>query len=390
MIPYFIAAFMLFLIMIGTNRTSIFPFLVASIFAGLRYQIGYDWLAYDDFFRSIGTFSDYLTFGTLGATQTFEIYYVILNIFSKSIGIDISVLLGTISVFNLYVIYRAAKRLCPESVNFTIFLYFCVALIPIQLNIIRQSLASSIILIGLMLALNGRRLAGAAVGMNAIAFHVSTVLFVPLFLLASVKPNKLIVYSVCVASFTVLLSSQSITQYMLSLVESIDIPFISGKLASYENIEDARTSIGAAMYLLVNLGFLFTFMRAQNYVKSTKAEPDVNIAIWLTLYMIVSLLAFSGFPSIWNRMMAVALPWQLPVFFRVCGFSRMTFGRHTFVNLAVGVGGIFVLTYELTRPDVQETFRYHSMIQVLAGDEGDGRFRTMNAISAIEMRAAAK
>ena len=68
----------------------------------------------------------------------------------------------------------------------------------------------------------------------------------------------------------------------------------------------------------------------------------------------------------------------------------MTFGRHIFVNLAVGVGGIFVLTYELTRPDVEETFQYHSMIQVLAGDEGDGRFRTMNAISAIGMRAAAK
>ena len=322
MIPYLIAAGILFLIMIGTNRTSILPFLVVSIFVGLRYQIGYDWLAYDDFFRNIGTFSDYLTYGTFGATQTFEIYYVIINITCKSIGIDISVLLGAISVFNVYVIYRAAKRLCPESVNFTIFLYFCVALLPIQLNIIRQSIASSIVLIGLMLALNGRRLAGAAVGMNAIGFHTSTVLFAPLFLLFSVKPNKHIVYYMCAASFAVFFSGESIARFTLSLVLSIDMPFLKDKAALYDNIEDAKFSVAAGMFLLVNLGFLFAFMRAQNYSESTKAEPGVNIAIWLTLYMIVSLLAFSGFPSIWNRMMAVALPWQLAVFFRVCGNSR--------------------------------------------------------------------
>ena len=388
--PYIFIAVILFLIMVTHNKTSILSLIIVAAIAGLRYQVGADWLGYDEFFRNIGSLSDYIEAGTLGVTQQFEPYYVLLNILFKSIRAKFSVMFGIISVFNLYVIYRVARRICPASVSFVIFLYFCIALLPIQFNIIRQSLASSFVLIGLIYLLNGSRLAGLIIGANAIGLHASSIMFVPLFFLTMCRPKNIIIYTVCVAATAMFFISAGTIETVSKFVQALNIPFIGDKFVFYDNVEAAKVSFGALLFLIGNVFLLLVFVKKTSCGEGIDRKLDVEIAIWLTLYMVVSLLVFSAFPSIWNRIMAVALPWQLATFFRVWVVSDMSFERRSLAKCAAGIGGIFILIYELTRPDAGEMFQYHSLIQVVAGDEGEGRLRTMIVQQEIEERTAAK
>src|SRR5262249_6156222 len=133
--------------------------------------------------------------------------------------------------------------------------------------------------------------------------------------------------------------------------------------------------MGAALIILWNVAVLLVLYRQD------PLDPFVNIALWLTLYMLAAHLFFSTYPTAWNRLLAVALPWQIAAIWRSEPFKARVILFRGAVVASIGALGIAGLAYQLSQPKNEPFVPYHSLIQVWLGDEGTGRDRAEQAIN---------
>jgi hypothetical protein len=111
-----------------------------GLFAGLRFETGQDWPAYEDYFNDLGEFDP------LGSK--FEVGYYLLNFGVKSLGGSYSAVFLISSLFCAYSVYRLTSRLAVNRF-YILTVYMGYGFLVLNFAQVRQSLAVSFFLLGI-------------------------------------------------------------------------------------------------------------------------------------------------------------------------------------------------------------------------------------------------
>lgn len=395
MIPYFLLGAALWIATLKSQNdksvraTAAVCLAMMIFFTGLRYEIGYDWLAYEQYFLWLTPSLSWANYKQSQLVLPVEYLYFVFNVIVKSVGGSLELLLFIISAFNLIVIDRMAKAIDETSRPFVWLLYFCLALVMVQFNILRQSIASSFVIISLLCACRRKYILSPISFAIGLGFHTSIALFFPIFIFINRNIKLRYIIGVLVLSLAVLIAGHIFLANIFGSVGSLLPGGISDKTDLYASGIAGGNVWGisplAAVLIMLYICMLYIFIRLPQ-------DPYVNVAILLTTAVLIAHLAFGQIPIVWNRVMCVSLPWQLAVLWK--HYVRKVEPRVRNVGLVVGgLVGLSVFSFQLTRPENIAFVPYHSLVQVwLFGDQGDGRLRSMYAVQQgqIEQSRAAR
>ena len=356
---------------------------ILILFVGLRFELGYDWLGYERLYL----FSD----GRISLTNyefsqrvlTVEPLFYLLNQICKFLGLPFEIFLFIISAFNLVIIHYVCNKISPGSQAFVWLFYFCLLILISQFNLIRQSIASSFVLLSLACLAQDRKWPAAFWFLISLGFQISVLMFAPVFILYKFFVGRKTVISMLIVSFGIFLSGIFVGGVLIGTVGSVLPSFLGDKADNYVESFASGGLSGVSplsMILVVAYGFYLKILMPRN------TDAYTNIAILLTIMIIIAHLALSQFPSLWNRIMCVSLPWQLAALWRSNYFfeplrHHLTATRKI-AAVSAGVIAVCVMGYQLSRPESLPFVPYHSVVQVwLFEEKGDGRARAIYTIN---------
>lgn len=359
--------------------------IVLVVFVGLRYQLGYDWIAYERLFEfTTGRFSLQEYYLSRSVLSTEPLFYL-LNIVIRDMGGSFEILLLVLAIFNLSVIDNMSSRIAPGSQPFVWLFYFCLAILAVQFNILRQAVASSFVILCLLNLAEGRPPRAAIYFTLGLGFHVSILMFLPVILAFRFVPKYRTVATIIIALFALFASGAFIGGTLISAAGGVLPSFVGSKV---DNYTDSFAGGGLSGVSPLSLILVFTYLLYLRIMVPRNKDSYTNIAVNLTLLVLFAHLGVSQFPSLWNRVMCVSLPWQLAALWRTGYFREITDSGHRNVALAgAGVLAIAVMAYQLGRPQSVPFIPYHSAIQAwVFHDEGNGRVKALYTIEQAQMQ----
>lgn len=352
--------------------------LLLIIVAGLRFQSGYDWLVYEDLMEDVQYWAET---GREGFRHGVDPLFQALAVNIGILGGGLQALVFVCSAVNIYLVNRVVGRISPHQ-PIVWLVYFGVLFIPAQMSTIRQAVASSVVILGLWLLTSRRLWSAWFFELVAVGLHVSTLMFLPLFVVGRYRLRPWIIYVVVSVGFATMLARIDLVGILIVAAQQIAPSWLAEKLSLYEMLGTSPLSIGAGALILLELWALFFLYR---YVTSEEDKTRaINIARWLLLGQLVSHLFFPGFASIWNRFLYVSLPWAVAAMLGTKKFrSEKVFGR----LIVTGAATVFCFSAFITlfnRSPI-EPLQYVSMLQVWADPyrdfDGEQRFRAEEWIS---------
>lgn len=349
-----------------------------ALFAGTRYQTGYDWRAYEVYFNSVQSIAEICAGTPKDVYVLVEPLYGLLNFVVKSFGGALWTIFLLIAVFNMVVIHMVTRRISASQTVMWL-TYFGIAYLIAQFAVIRQSAASSFVLIALLFAAYNRPVAGGGFFALAAGFHISTVLLSPILLLRNLRPDWRITATVLGIGFIALLLRVDAIGLVVWSIIDYSPSWLAAKLSFYDEIKKAQMSIGSASLIVFHLAVLATLYLAAN--EEEKRDRFNIIGIWLCIAVLCAHFYFSTFPSFWNRFMLVSTPWEIAAVYRLVAV------RDAQMRLQyAAVAGLFLfsataLVYMLRKPDSLPFIPYQSIAQTWFGDYGTGRERIEQAIN---------
>ena len=369
-----------------------------TLFIGLRFQVGFDWIAYESIWRDAMTLDDFVSPSVATWDTRVEIGYQILNIFVKTFTDSFDLFQLVLAVFNGVVLYKVFNRVSPGNSSACWLIYMCFAGIPVQMVLLRQALASSLVLLGLLDVIDNKRFQAGIWILLASTLHVSAIAFAPLAIFGTFSPGKTLIGFATLSMFGVFLFSETslVNTIMLGLT---NVSFLTDRVSSYVDIAGSKISFGTygliSMHIVLLCLFVFhrnklqfspidNFRRSQfqnnNFRSGTPKSQNLNkaeferrlmsLSVWLTFYILAAHLVFSDFPSVWNRTMAVTLPFQLSVFWISSPISNRKKWHKLVILSVISIISVSSIAYQITRPQSAIT-PYATFITVwLFGDDG--------------------
>ena len=289
------------------NKAFYGPALFAlGLFAGLRFEVGADWLAYQSFFENIvdtvdNPFTSY--FGNVSNLQ-FESGYYLLVWLVKRLGGAYWVVFLLASVFCSYCIYRFTRRF-PGNKFYILAVYIGYSFLLLQFAQVRQSIAVGCFLLGCDQYLeHGKRFQAVAIACSGLLFQYSAILYVLLLVVVLWWPARrvhqmlalLAVGAVCVVPFVY-------DPYQLATL--IATSQAAQKIAFYQaNPQELATGqIVYALVLLLLTGYLVSF---RGTVTDPKEQFVIRYAIFSLLFTVLMVFVFPTSYDMYSRAYLVA------------------------------------------------------------------------------------
>lgn len=352
---------------------------IIVIFVGYRYNIGYDWLAYELLFDTTNSNFSWNQYSWGATTLQVEPLFYGLVLLCRWVGVDFQHFLMLISIINLVVIHRAVQRIDGRYIPLFWLVYFIVAMVGIQFNIIRQALASSFVILALLAAHDRKMIRAIVLVAVGISIHISTFAFVPFVFFGFRRLPLFPVAVVGIVSLGAFFAENAIGQ-ILGFLSAYLPSMFSEKAEGYSNfLSGDNTGISPLSLLLI-----FGHAAAAIVVRKSDRDRWDHLAFNMSLLMLVCHIAFYNFPSMWLRFLAVAVVFQVPVVLR--DVQRMFgFGAIRLASAATFAVSLAMLYPLVTRPENIAFVPYHNYLQyVLFNDPGDGRQRSEYAIRRAE------
>jgi hypothetical protein len=347
--------------------------IVATGFAALRYQTGYDWITYEEYFDSTADLATAVYRGLPHQDTPMEPLFYGLNMLIKSVGGSLVLLFAVAAIFNCAVIHAVTGRISDGRCLVWV-LYFSLAFPIAQLSIIRQSLAASFVLLALLLAAQGITAFALLLLAIGVGFHASALIYLPIVFLLKLRPNPWLILFTAVLGICLLLADVRLINPAIDLGTQL-FPHWLAKLRFYYQTEPPHISLGVAALILWHCGILGLILKGAS--EGERSCPYIGVALWLTLWVLGAHLYLAGFPNLWNRVMCVAIPWQAAALWRLDIIRRSTSPAKLGIVAVLGAAGLAGLIYTLQKPESAPLVPYHSLVQLwLYGDEGDGRTRS--------------
>jgi len=347
------------------------------IFAGLRYRVGWDWLGYEKYFFEILGFPELLDNGWPSTELKVEPLFALLAVIIKSFTDNFILFFLSIAIISLLPVFFVIKNISGRSAIVWV-AYFGFAFLMGQMNIMRQVLASSFVLLSLLMVVKDRRIWAATLIIVAAGFQVSVLLFSPLLFLYKIRPSVLVSIIVIILGVVLCMTGFDLAEFLFTAGRFFSPEWIGSKLSFSNNLKQNQLSFGAIALLAIHLALLFSFYFLSDPVE--KNDHYIKMAIWLTLILVVAHLYLHAYPVFWNRLMLVALPWQLAVFFRMKKISSLPPIQSIVIVTFIFVISSGALVHALRQPGSLAIVPYHSALQVwMFSDEGTGEDRIRRA-----------
>jgi hypothetical protein len=379
MLPYIIVACILWTLAIaevGASSRIWERLALATVlcFGALRFQTGFDWVVYEDAFQALPDPIYALHYGIPQQNAEMEPLYTWFSVLLKALTDDATVLFILAAAFSITVLHVAVGRVSASQCLVWL-VYFGLVFLAVQMSTIRSAVAASLVLLGLALSAAGHSIRGVLLITLATGFHVFAAIFLPLpFLKRWSPPNWLLLLTVLVG----VISLQAALHPIDRVIDFI-LPYVprlvSDKLESaYYGLDPARLSLATLALICSHATLLYIFCSPR---ERERRDPYVIVAIWLTIFMLVAHLYFVGFPAVWNRIMYVALPWQIAALWRTTLLERINNMVKRVIVMFLGAASMSALIYFLTGPAALLFIPYQSVVVAWwTGDEGDGLVRS--------------
>lgn len=353
-----------------------FSLAIFVLVAGTRFETGYDWQAYTSIYNSSPSLKDILLLNSEELSLVdMEPLFLFVNVLLKTVCNNVAILFFAVALFNGITIHKLCSVLKVNS-SFVFAVYFCVAYLTGQMTLLRQSIASSFVLIALVSMIHERPSKSYFFGLVSLGFQVSTLVFSPIFFFKKYKPNVILI-TFCLFTFILgVILIDDIVIILLTLLLKLTSGNIAIKLAEYIDVGQFNSSFGSWVYLVINLIVLrLTYTMG---IKQ-KWQNEFLVYFYSTLLMIFALTLLSHQPIFWNRIQLVVVPLQAILLFK---FSlTLGFRQRLFFLIAIYLVSFMILIYSLLKENMSPFIPYQSIIEhIYSNERGDGAYRLESVV----------
>ncbi len=276
------------------------PLIGLSLFSGLRYQTGYDWMPYTEFFERIpSVWNEGLFNLDLSNLPDMEPGYITLNFIVRFCGLSVDYLFLICAIFNVFALSRLLASIrCNIPLAILIHVGFC--LILFYFSTVRQGVAVGLIFLACRELLLRRRIYIIILCCCvSLTFHVSAFMYFPVLLLTYYKINlNIIAFVLFVILVGLPLSYYDLTRFLFDfIVHQSGLTFFN-KFFVYTGIE-SDSSLATTGLVVLNLISLVYISRH----KKSQLDTISLLSIYSAMSLIIAILLFSNNSSIWSRMM---------------------------------------------------------------------------------------
>ncbi|MCJ8519288.1 hypothetical protein ABID21_001984 [Pseudorhizobium tarimense] len=352
-----------------------FAALILILFAGLRFETGYDWIHYEQFFYATPTVIQVIL-GGASVPDYSDPLYLLLNMAVKSVGGGVGVLFIVIAFVSIGIMHVAISRFC-RNMALVWLVYFGVVFLTAQMTTLRQALSCSFLIAALVLMIESRKWLSIGSFVAAAGFHVTAIASWPLAALAKYRLSAMVAGIIVGAGMLLAAASVNIIPMLGGLAEYAP-DFLAYRIAFYSSLAPAPITKGSAALIVLHLAILVSLYFLPS--KVGRDDPYIKAAIWLTVAVLASHLFLWSFPNIWNRVMMLSLPWQIAAFWRAWEASEVRRNFKLAPAFGLAVFSSAALFYSLTKPQAAPFVPYQALpIVMITGSCGDGHERLMKA-----------
>lgn len=166
-----------------------YVFIVLSLFAGLRYQIGFDYDSYSNIFKQVPTISE-ITISRLKDLQIYAEYgYILLNTIVKSLGLNINVVFIVVSLVTMFIICFTYRKYTKYYIV-AVFVYCARFYFMLNMGQIRQGLAMAIVLLSIKYIDERKALKFILIVFIAGSFHSVAYIMLPMYFINKITINE--------------------------------------------------------------------------------------------------------------------------------------------------------------------------------------------------------
>lgn len=348
------------------NRGLIFAVIIAFILlAGLRLETGFDWKAYEQALTDAPLFAELLLSELPSSVKMMEPLFVLLISVIKECGGTIQVLYFTTALFNGIVFYVFVRH-CRANIFLAFAIYFCWVYFPVQMGVVRQSIALSFMMLSLIHFDKSKYVSSLVLFLVGVFFQYSLLIFIPIFFTFIYR--KILRYTNWILITLVVLYFFSTSPFdgLAIISQNIGFSFVAEKMQVYVELGAAPKSTGAAVYFLLNI-FVFLYFKRTAKIAS-RLEKSLMLSI---LLMIAMQSAFWQFPLLWNRVQYFVVIAQSILLCRT--WANVSAAHRTNQFLTVFVLSAAILIKFLNSDSAMTFVPYQS---VLTDNKGDGQART--------------
>ncbi|MBU5604575.1 MULTISPECIES: EpsG family protein [Citrobacter] len=269
------------------NQVFFVQVLVLSLFTALRFQTGYDWPVYQTYYNS-----------PENSTISFEIGFSTLITLFKFLGLNFNVFVFFVSVVEILLLAKVIKYFFPRQCVLILAIMFSLAdffLIP-MFALMRQGLAVSIFLYGLMLYDKGFFVKAKMLFVLSMLFHLSTIpIIVCTYLVIKLRFSSKTMLIVFALSLLTYLISFDLIGYLISFI----IPFIDQKYEMYMQ-RDTYNASGLYRIVFSAVSVFACFLIYKYGSLNIVTKINKSTLIYALLAVIFPLL-FYAYPTISTR-----------------------------------------------------------------------------------------
>lgn len=269
---------------------SLMLIILISIIAALRYNVGMDYLSYDEIFNSI----------KYGNGNDIEPGFYALCRFVNLIGGTSQLMFLVCSIFTLLIYYKAFRFLSNNIVlTLSVFILFGQMYLN-TFNAIRQCVAIAIFCYSIKFIIEKKCLKYLFCIIVASLFHMTALLLIPLYWILTKKWNFI------VKIFILLVSIYFLPNFILLLISN-------SSYASYLTFEKFSTDASFINYLYILVGAVIMIFEKKILLNYQHRNILLNIN-FISLVLSVFFIVFSGTPM---TMVVVRLNYYFIIFYAV-------------------------------------------------------------------------
>lgn len=371
MIAYFAVAAVLALCAL-VERDTIEPFKpsaivaasVLTLFAGLRFETGYDWMEYEAYFYSLGTFTD--------ASATLEPGFGLLAGTMRKAGLSFELFQLVIAALNMAALYFLAVRFTGRPA-LVLAVYFGLTFLGGQMAAIRQTTAYAFTFLAVLALSDGKAARSVILNVVSAGTHSFSIVTAPLMYLRVRLPPPLALVVMAAAGLAATVSGLQLWLLLTETVSPILPDFLAARLRFYSYEAVVQVS---PFSLLLTVWHLFCFWAIYRKEPRPQDWPVIRFTLWLIALTVFAHTWMASFPGVWNRLMLMAIPLEVILLTRAYrGVFALPSARFSLVGGGVAAS-LVALLLQLNRPEMLPYTPYQfAPYHWITGAPSDGRLR---------------
>jgi hypothetical protein len=297
------------------------------IFVSLRYETGYDWIAYKYLFQGVDAFSfeRWQDYSLTSIKHSKELAFILLNAVLKVFIDDFQILVFFASSLYFISILCLLKKITSKPA-FVFAIIFSFLIFSVYFSVIRQSISIAFFNFFLVAYFHRKFVYCFFLALASILIQYSAFIYFIVFSLSDRLPRKACLYMMLVAMFLVSFSMGTMVNFIAELTSSLELGWVGKKLVYYlsERQLDVRLSDKVFMYGLVFIFFpvLVNFYSKVNGFWKKLCGMGILLSFAEILFIDHTVFRYRLFYAIFPIQVAIAtmLVLQQPKLFRIIVF----------------------------------------------------------------------